>query len=625
MKRILFLLTLALFQSIASGQTYRTTITAPAEVSMKVYSGFADTLNVMTPVSSSVSGNTAKYVFSLKPGCYHFVSTGYGYNSLRRNFTVKDKAQAINADPGRRSEKGYQTSRMTYSYTDEVNAAGLTTAELSKKFPRVLTTPGFNPKKPVAEHTTQLEMEEYLARLDKADRNMYTFTAGYSNKGFKLPLAVFTTTNLDGMSLEEAGAAVVANGRPTVYLHAEIHGDENSPSEGALAMCAELNGPYGAKVLPKVNVIVLPRVNCDGTREWTRGTAIAPDMNRDNLLCKNPEVKAAHRVYNAFQPAIVIDMHEYGVSRNYFQTRGYLDDVGITVGGNQNNSRDFNELQKEMMRYVEKTGLDNGLRYWEYTQAGYSDQSPLHASHYYALRSSANFLVESPNSSCEKKSSFARRVFTQFFAAQALVEYAFNNSDKLMAACKADREYIVSSKDPFILRHGQNEEAYTYNRTIFNLVDGTKIKDTLFSVRYYEVPLITRPRPYAYVIPKDLKKIDTILEIAEYNGISFEELPDGTKMTLRQYATNPKWITDKAGKEDNGDKRRFVAETVEAYALLEPQETVFAKGAYIFKTAQPSGLVLMMLMEPDVIRTDRFPITLVQAGIIHPHNLYRAD
>ena len=94
--------------------------------------------------------------------------------------------------------------------------------------------------------------------------------------------------------------------------------------------------------------------------------------------------------------AMVLDPHsqaileEYRNERASFLTttqeltariRSFLDDAGITVSGNQNNTRDLNELMKKMMRYVESTGAKEGLRYWEYTQGGYSDQAPLHASH----------------------------------------------------------------------------------------------------------------------------------------------------------------------------------------------------------------------------------------------------
>lgn len=618
MKRTILLVLMLSFHTAAFAQTSRTTVIAPADVSLSVFGGFADSTAVMTPVSRTESGGIVTRVYELAPGNYHFVSSGYDRNTLKKNFTVGSAQQTINADPGHVSEKGYQNTTIALAYTDEVNAAALSVAELSKRFPKVLTTPAFNPRKPVQEHTTQREMERYLEKLDNSSGTMYTYLAGLSTKGRRLPLAVFTTTDLDGMSMEQAALALRTNGKPTIFLHAEIHGNEPSPGEAALSMCAELAGSYGAAVLPHVNVIVMPRVNCDGIKEWTRGTSVSPDMNRDNLLVKNPEIKATHRVYNLFLPDIVLDMHEYGVKGNYALTEGFLDDAGITVGGNQNNSRALNDIQIDMMRFVEKAGAASGLRYWEYTQKGYSDQSPLHASHYYALRGSANFLVETPNAFCDKKTSFARRVFTQFFAAHALIVYAADNAGKLMATCRADREYVTAcglkcdGSNPIVLKHAQNKDAYRYTRTVFSFTDGRALRDSLYSVRYYEVPAITRPRPAAYVIPKDAAHIGRILEIAEFNGISYSEVPGGTSMTLRQYAQNPKWKADDAY-------------NCEKCALLEPQETTFEKGAYVFATAQSSGIVLSLLMEPDVIMTDKYPITLVQADLLSLVELYRKE
>lgn len=618
MKRSI-LLTLILSLGItAFCQTHNTTISAPSEVSVSVFQGFAESTEEIMPACRKENGGTVRYEYDLKPGLYHFISGGYGYLSLKKNFTVGNRPVSLNANPGRRGEKGYQQTAMTYAYTDEVIEKCLGIDRLRKYYPKVMTTPGFDSGKPVGEYTTQREMEEYLARLDSGNPNMYTYTAGYSTLERRIPLAVFTCVDIKGMTMEEAGRAISSDARPTIFLHAQIHGHESSPGEGALAVCAELCGKYGTEVLPHVNVIVLPRINCDGAQIWMRGTTVCKDMNRDNLMVCNPEVKAAHNVYNLFSPAVVVDMHEASV-RNYSDTEGYLEDAGITVGGNQNNSLQFNELQKEMMRYVERKGSEIGLRYWEYTQAGYSDQSPLHASHYYALRSSATFLVETTSRICQKRTSFARRVFTQFFAVRALIEYTIANSGKVTGTCRADREYITSDRSPFILRHGQNSEAYTYSRTIFNLTDGSVKQDTMFAVRFYEIPLVTRSRPSAYVIPKDARNIGRILEIARYNGISYEELPAGTEMTLRQYTQNPKWHPA----VQHTDK--FVPDSVEKCALIEPQKTVFNHGAYIFRTAQPNAIVLMFLMEPDVIKTDTNPITLIQADLLGVDELYRME
>ena len=209
MKKAFLPLILLLAQTMASGQsaTFRTTVTAPADVSMSVFGGFADSTALKTPLSRTVNGSTASYVYELENGNYHFVSSGYDYNTLNKNFLVKGKAQRIDADPGRLSEKGYQETGMLYAYTDEMTEVALSVKDLSKRFPKVLTTPAFSLTKPVQEHTTQREMEEFLDKLDKSSANMYTYVAGLSTKGRRLPLAVFTTTNLNGMTLEQAGAA----------------------------------------------------------------------------------------------------------------------------------------------------------------------------------------------------------------------------------------------------------------------------------------------------------------------------------------------------------------------------------------------------------------------------------
>ena len=624
MRKILLFLGFVLLVWTSFAKKVKTTILSPKGVTTEVYAGFVPSQDAVKPLEQSQSGSQTKAVYLLESGKYHFISKGYGYLSLKKNFVVSDKALTLNGDPGKKEERGYQQNILTSAYPDEVNQRCLNVDNLLKLFPKVLSTPGFRNGKSPVEHTTQLEMEEFLSALDSKNDNMYTFDAGLSTWEMKIVLAVFSTLDLRGLTLEQAGAKIANDTRPTIFLHAEIHGNENSPGEAALSMCAELCGTYGKKILDKVNIIIMPRVNPDGTKAWIRGTSVMHDLNRDNLLVKNPEVKATHKVFNAFKPHLVIDMHEYSV-RNYADEEGFLDDAGITIGGNQNNSLSFNEFQKGMMRYVEKRGEDVGLRYWEYTQPGYSDQSPLHASHYFSLRSSASFLVETPNYRCQRSSSFKRRVYTHFFAVHALIEFAIENSRAIVDMCNKDREHIISDRGDFVLRHGQNSEAYTYKRKVFSLVDGTHLRDTLFSVRYYEVPLLKRHRAKSYVIPCSAKNIERILEIARYNGISYELLPKGTRMKLRQYAQNPKWKPAVQPKAKPGEKQKFVADDTHRCLLLEAQETIFEDGAYIFSTAQPSAIVLMFLMEPDVIKTDVNPITLSQADILSLDELYREE
>ncbi|MCY8373281.1 M14 family zinc carboxypeptidase, partial [Bacillus haynesii] len=71
--------------------------------------------------------------------------------------------------------------------------------------------------------------------------------------------------------------------KPTVWLQGQIHGNEPAAGESALAIAEKLAGPYGDKVLDKINVIVVPRVNPDGSYQFNRRLASGIDGNRDHV------------------------------------------------------------------------------------------------------------------------------------------------------------------------------------------------------------------------------------------------------------------------------------------------------------------------------------------------------
>ena len=66
-------------------------------------------------------------------------------------------------------------------------------------------------------------------------------------------------------------------------------------------------------MLDRVNVLIVPRANPDGAQNFTRGTVNGFDVNRDHLLQWTPEGRTLGRIFAAYQPAVVIDSHEFGV------------------------------------------------------------------------------------------------------------------------------------------------------------------------------------------------------------------------------------------------------------------------------------------------------------------------
>ena len=105
------------------------------------------------------------------------------------------------------------------------------------------------------------------------------------------------------------------NGKPTVLVVGQQHGNEPAGGEAALALAWQLATTPRAAVLDRVNVLIVPRANPDGAYHFVRGLADGADVNRDHLLEHTPEGRALGRVFVEFQPDVVLDCHEFGVRR----------------------------------------------------------------------------------------------------------------------------------------------------------------------------------------------------------------------------------------------------------------------------------------------------------------------
>ena len=249
----------------AFSETHKVTLRAPGGVKVTVYQGFGDTIPAGRPVlvKMTLFGGFKDHTLYLEPGKYHFVASGEGYYTLHKDFSVSGPKR-INANPGKMGGKGYEPKRV-YEFTDET-VKSLSLGAVAKKFPKVMTVPSLSRKKPAQEHTTQEEMEAFITDRDDNNDNMYRYIVGHTTLGLPMPFVIFTTEAISGMDLDAAAEVVRGSGKPTVYLHAHIHGNEpmvffidtaytdksdNDPT-GIIATCKIGNDIYvahGEKVL----------------------------------------------------------------------------------------------------------------------------------------------------------------------------------------------------------------------------------------------------------------------------------------------------------------------------------------------------------------------------------------
>jgi len=129
------------------------------------------------------------------------------------------------------------------------------------------------------------------------------------------PLQALVVTRAAGTDV----AALDASGRPTVLLIGQQHGDEPASGEALLVVARELSQGLLEPLLDRINVIVVPRANPDGTEAGQRVTSNGVDMNRDHLLLNTPEAQALAILARNYRPIAVIDAHEYTVTGRFLQ------------------------------------------------------------------------------------------------------------------------------------------------------------------------------------------------------------------------------------------------------------------------------------------------------------------
>ena len=491
-------------------------------------------------------------------------------------------------------------------WPDEI-LANFTTSSL-KGFSE-FKTPFFTNERAQHEFTSQDEMMAFLTEKSAACGDMYTYILGSTPAyHFQMPIAVFTQTDLSSAStLEQAGELVRANGKLNIWIQCQIHPNEPAAGEGALALIDDLTGSYGEQVLKDANILVIPRINPDGSYLFTRTTYQGFDMNRDHMALKAPELAYLHTAYRYFMPEVVADGHEFGF---YGVEDGYMrnaDDLEVTPASSLNNSAAVNKLAEEVVDAVHVNTTEAGLRTYHY---GFTVNNPIGRA-YYGLYNSISILIETRGISGGSQ-NFARRVFSQQQTTHSIIDASIANASEIKSTVAAARAEVIKKgasyrEDDVVVLHqtasGKTMSPRELTRYQFSLDGVGETKTSAAALSMNDTVVRSRTRPTAYVIPKDIPNLDKILYILDNQGAEYYELAPGSSAELAQYFYEDAYTY-------NERELGFTA------GLRDVQTVTFEQGAYVIPMDQVAGNVIAMTMEPDVNDSNGYDGTLVQYGIV---------
>jgi len=195
-------------------------------------------------------------------------------------------------------------------------------AAVAARFPApsvIYSTPGLQEGR--SSFTSNAEIQTWLRDMAASaarspDMKAAVLALGQSQRGETLEALVLAR----GAGTDPA--ALAASGRPTVLLIGQQHGDEPAGSEALLVVARELTQGLLRPVLERVNVIIVPRANPDGSADTRRVTSGGLDMNRDHLLLNTPEAQALAKLTRDYHPTVIVDSHEYTVVGRFLQKFG---------------------------------------------------------------------------------------------------------------------------------------------------------------------------------------------------------------------------------------------------------------------------------------------------------------
>lgn len=457
---------------------------------------------------------------------------------------------------------------------------------------RDLATPAF--MKDNKAFTTQEEMLQFIHKLEKESDNITIKNIGTSIEDRSIPAMFFAE---DGKYDKH---------KPTVWLQGQIHGNEPAAGEGVLATMQSLAGSFGDNVLSKINVIVVPRVNPDGSYAFDRHAANGLDANRDHIKFDLPEVKAIHQLHNQYRPEVTIDAHEYSVGNELFSDlgeEGYLKyhDITILSGKNLNIPQEIRDVSNDLfIDNAQEQLKEKGYSSRNYYVTGRDDEDvvikeggtdPRIGRNAFGLTPSISFLVESRGIGIGRE-NFARRVASQQETHESIIETTAQNAKEIKKLVWNARKDIV--KKGFLARDNdeiivEDKRAEQDNETL-EVVDIAKGDTKDIPVQYFSssdaIPTLTRERPQAYFIDKSEKEV---IEKLKLSGVHAFQLPFDVNLNVEAYKVT--------SKEDGGFYEGYNRTNVQTD--LSNKRKKIEKGTYVVPTAQVSANLAAIALEPE--------------------------
>lgn len=445
--------------------------------------------------------------------------------------------------------------------------------------------------------TTHDEMMDFIYQLSKNNEQVRLEIIAHSLEGREIPLLIFSTSHHNQVEFSR---------KPTVWLQAQIHGDEPAAGEAALVIAKKLaRGTLGDNVLQAMNIIIIPCINPDSSYYFQRHTITGLNGNREHLNLNMIELESLHQAFNKYNPEVVIDAHEYGLSPQFndIGLKGALKyaDVLIQTGKNLNIPKILREksdiwFKKNIFLDLKQQNFSHDTYYTVANPAGKQPvlcEGGVNAAigrNTFALKPCFSILVETLGIGLGRE-NFLRRVTGQVLSHMSIIKTVQDKGLEIQQAILEAREKICQTgrrgKDNGrIILTNKLKEVLDHGIDIVDIAQGKVVN---FPTTYYSATKATatlkRKRPNAYILPPGFCQVVAKLMI---HGIKIDQLSSDQTLSVECFHVVKREVVN----EGRQPKSKLTTN-------ITIEERLFLKGSYLIRSDQERALIASLALEPE--------------------------
>ncbi|KAM0193865.1 hypothetical protein ACHAPI_007530 [Fusarium lateritium] len=446
---------------------------------------------------------------------------------------------------------------------------------------------------------SQQSLEQFLWTLSSRNEWMtYHNPVFKSEESRSIPYVVLSTSK---SLLQTTPMSGNSTNKVRVWMQGGVHGNEPAGEEGLLALLGKMdNEPdWALSILEKLDIMVLPRYNPDGSAYFQRLLATSFDPNRDHTKMASQQtidVKALNLKFNAH---VHLDCHEYGANRALVhENTTYVpsQDSQFSAFKNPNVHTDIRSMAETLFvpkvaQALEEKNLTtngyvvasqtedgNGIRLQDFVTDTRGEVTVF-------MGQGLAFLSETRGIGIGDE-NYKRRTTAGMIAAINVVQIAADNAELVYETVEAARADFITNDQEIIVREQPRWESATW--PFINAETGERTDvPVLFGNNTPPANNLTRARPEAYIFSRAWSGVAERLRAV---GLEVNELAVDFEGEVEAYNITEATLAP--------EKYEGIALTIVNTEIFT-KKAKFPKGAYRVSTRQQYAAQAFVRLEPE--------------------------